>query len=241
MAQAVLCLSQGDFDGARLFGNSGLALARKLGATIWPSLIAAVAYALGGYYIVHLKHLPIVHTACWIPLVWLLIELGLGGKRRYLLLAGLVWAGQWLAGSPQLAYYSVGAGLAYYLGRAIQTRQVRKTAPVMAIALALSFGLAAVQIWPTVELTGFSERAGGVSFDFASSFGYELQSLKTFLYPYANGDPGTASYQIQGLFWEDYAYIGLLLALVALKIGMDIMLHRRTHRQRQAAGAARQP
>jgi hypothetical protein len=37
------------------------------------------------------------------------------------------------------------------------------------------------------------------------------------------------------------APIGLLLALVALKIGMDIMLHRRTHRQRQAAGAARQP
>ena len=196
------------------------ALARRLGATIWPSLIAAVAYALGGYYIVHLKHLPIVHTACWIPLVWLLIELGLGRKRRYLLLAGLVWAIQWLAGSPQLAYYSVGAGLAYYVGRAIQTRQVRKTAPVMALALALSFGLAAVQIWPTAELTGFSERAGGVSFDFASSFGYELQSLKTFLYPYANGDPGTASYQIQGLFWEDYAYIGLLPLAAGLVGGL---------------------
>ena len=196
------------------------ALARKLGAAIWPSLVAAVAYALGGYYIVHLKHLPIVHTASWIPLVWLLIELGLGGKRRCLLLAGLIWAIQWLAGSPQLAYYSVGAGLAYYLGRAIQTRQVRKTAPVMAIALVLSFGLAAVQIWPTVELTGFSERAGGVSFDFASSFGYEKASLKTFLYPFANGDPGTASYQIQGLFWEDYAYIGLLPLFAGLVGGL---------------------
>jgi hypothetical protein len=196
------------------------ALARRLGAAIWPSLVAAVAYALGGYYIVHLKHLPIVHTACWIPLVWLLIELGLGSKRRYLLFAGLIWAIQWLAGSPQLAYYSVGAGLAYYLGRAIQTRQVRKTALVMATALVLSFGLAAVQIWPTAELTGFSERAGGVSFDFASSFGYKKESLKTFLYPYANGDPGTASYQIQGLFWEDYAYVGLLPLAAGLLGGL---------------------
>ena len=196
------------------------ALARKLGAALWPSLVAAVAYALGGFYIVHLKHLPIVHTACWIPLVWLVIELGLEGKRRYLLLAGLIWAIQWLAGSPQLAYYSVGAGLAYYLGRAIQTRQVRRTAPMMVIALVVSFGLAAVQIWPTAELTGFSERAGGVSFDFASSFGYELESLKTFLYPYANGDPGTASYQIQGLFWEDYAYIGLLPLFAGLAGGL---------------------
>ena len=196
------------------------ALARKLGAAIWPSLVAAVAYALGGYYIVHLKHLPIVHTACWIPLVWLVIELGLERNRRYLLVAGVIWAIQWLAGSPQLAYYSAGAGLAYYLGRAIQTRQVRKTAPVMALAVVLSFGLAAVQIWPTVELTGFSERAGGVSFDFASSFGYRMESLWTFLYPYANGDPGTASYQVQGLFWEDYAYIGLLPLVAGLVGGL---------------------
>ena len=196
------------------------ALARKLGAAIWPSLVAAVAYALGGYYIVHLKHLPIVHTASWIPLVWLVIEWGLEGKRRYLLLAGVIWAIQWLAGSPQLAYYSAGAGLVYYLGRAIQTRQLRKTAPLMALAVVLSFGLAAVQIWPTVELTGSSERAGGVSFDFASSFGYQLASLRTFLYPYANGDPGTASYQIKGLFWEDYAYIGLLPLFAGLVGGL---------------------
>ena len=196
------------------------ALARKLGAAIWPSLVAAVAYALGGYYIVHIKHLPIVHTACWIPLVWLVIELGLEGKRRYLLLAAVIWAIQWLAGSPQLAYYSAGAGLVYYLGRAIQTRQLRKTAPLMALAVVLSFGLAAVQIWPTAEMTGFSERAGGVSFDFASSFGYRLESLRTFLYPYANGDPGTASYQIQGLFWEDYAYIGLLPLFAGLVGGL---------------------
>ena len=154
------------------------------------------------------------------PLVWLVIELGLEGKRRYLLVAGVIWAIQWLAGSPQLAYYSAGAGLVYYLGRAIQTRQVRKTAPLMALAVVLSFGLAAVQIWPTAELTGFSERAGGVSFDFASSFGYELESLWTFLYPYANGDPGTASYQIQGLFWEDYAYIGLLPLIAGLVGGL---------------------
>jgi hypothetical protein len=32
--------------------------------------------------------------------------------------------------------------------------------------------------------------------------------------------------------------IGLLLALVALKIGMDIMLHRRAHRRQQVAGVA---
>ncbi len=196
------------------------ALARKLGAAIWPALAAALAYALGGFYIVHVKHMALVHTACWIPLVWLFIELGLDRDRRLLLAAGVLWAVQWLAGMPQIAYYSVGTGSLYYLGRAIQTRQLRSTAPLLLLALTLSFGVAAVQLWPTFELTSFSERSGGVSFQFASSFGYRLESLRTFLYPYANGDPGTASYRIKGLFWEDYAYIGLIPLITGLVGGL---------------------
>jgi hypothetical protein len=196
------------------------ALARKLGATMWPALVAAVAYALGGFYIVHTKQMAIVHSACWIPLIWLTIEIGLERDRRWLLVVSLLWTVQWLSGMPQIAYYSVGAGLLYYLGRAVQARQLRNTAPYFLLALALSFGLAAIQLWPTAELAGFSERSGGVDFEFASKFGYRLESLRTFLYPYANGDPGTASYQIDGLFWEDYAYIGLLPLFTGLLGGL---------------------
>jgi hypothetical protein len=211
------------------------ALARKLGAAIWPSLVAAVAYALGGFYIAHVKHVPMVHTACWIPLVWLLIELGLDRDRRFLLAVGVVWATQWLAGLPQIAYYSVGAGLVYYLGRAIQTGQLRRTTPLMALALVLSFGLAAVQLWPTAELTAFSERTGGVDFEFASSFGYNLKNLRTFLYPFANGDPGTASYELKGLYWEDYAYIGLLPLIAGLVGGLWLALQDRLEHRRRLA------
>ena len=199
---------------------STYALARELGAAIGAALVAALAYALGGFYIAHVKQMSIVHAACWIPLVWLTIELGLGRDRRLLLAVGVLWAVQWLTGMPQIAYYSVGTGLLYYLGRAVQTQQLRRTAPLLVLALILSFGLAAVQLLPTAELAGFSERSGGVSFEFASSFGYRLESLRTFLYPYANGDPGTASYRIQGLFWEDYAYIGLIPLVAGLLGGL---------------------
>ena len=195
------------------------ALARKLGAAIWPSLIAALAYALGGFYIVHVKHMPIVEVASWIPLVWLVIELGLERNRRLLLIAGVIWAMQWLAGSPQLAYYSAGAGSVYYLGRAIQTRQLRKTAPVMALAVVLSFGLAAVQIWPTVEMTGFSERAGG-KFRFCLELWLPTGKPEDLSVPLCQRRPRTASYQIQGLFWEDYAYIGLLPLIAGLVGGL---------------------
>ncbi len=196
------------------------ALARRLGATLWPSLVAAVAYALGGFYVVHTKQMSIVDTACWIPVVWLTIELGLTRDRRCLLATGVVWAVQWTAGSPQITYYSLGAGSLYYLGRAVQIRRVRATAWLFGLGIALSFGLGAVQIWPTAELTTFSERAGGVSFQFASSFNYNLKNLLTWVYPYANGDPGRATYHIGGLFWEDYAYIGLLPLLAGLVGGL---------------------
>lgn len=196
------------------------ALARKLGAKVWPALVAAVAYALGGFYIVHTKQMAIVHAACWIPFIWFVIELGLERDRRWLLVVGVAWAVQWLSGMPQIAYYSVGTGIFYYLGRALQTRRLRSTSPQLLLALVLCFGLAAIQLWPTVELTGFSERSGGVDFEFTSNFGYRLESLRTFLSPYANGDPGTASYQIDGLFWEDYAYIGLLPLVAGLLGGL---------------------
>lgn len=206
------------------------ALARRLGATPWPSLVAALAYALGGFYIVHVKHAPIVHAACWIPVAWLLVELGMYEDRRLLLGLGPVWAIQWLAGMPQMAYYGLGVSLLYYLGRALQARRLRRTAPLLAVAVVLSFGLAAIQIWPTAELLGFSERAGGVSFRFATEITYHLKNLWTWLYPYANGDPGTASYRVRALFWEDYAYIGLLPLLAGLAGGVWLARRRRIAR-----------
>ena len=201
-------------------GFGTYALARKLGAALWPALAGAVAYALGGFFIAHVKHMSLVNVACWIPLSWLLIELSLDRDRRFLVALGAIWAIQWLAGMPQIAYYSVGTGMLFYLFRAIQTRQLRRTAPLLILVLALSFGLAAIQLWPTAELTRLSERRGGVTFEFASSFGYRLESLRSFLYPYANGDPGTASYRVKGLFWEDYAYFGLIPLISGLAGGL---------------------
>jgi hypothetical protein len=199
-------------------------LAQELGASIAGAFMAGLAYALCGYFIAHAKQPPIVNAACWVPVAWWLVERGLGRNEGALLGVGLVLGMQWLAGSPQLAYYATGMTVLYFAGRAWQLRDElpapRRTVSLFVLALVLAMGLGAVQMLPTYELVGSSERAGGVGFDFASAFPYALDNLKTFLYPLANGTPGTGDYRVSSIFWEDYAYLGLVPLCLGLVGGL---------------------
>jgi hypothetical protein len=200
-------------------------LARRLGANVASGLLAGVAYALGGFFVTHVKHMPMVDAACWIPVVLWLVERGVTGSDRSLWAVGSALGMQWLAGAPQMAYYTAGVSALYCLGRAWQfrrARSLRRAAPLFALALLLSLGLGAVQLLPTFELVGLSERAGGVEYAFAARFPYALENLKTFLYPRANGDPGLGTYAVAGIFWEDYAYFGLLPLALGLIGGLAL-------------------
>ena len=201
-------------------------LARQLGTSIAAAFIAGFGYALSGYFIAHVKHIPIVTTACWIPVVLWLVERGVQHSTTAFLGAGLVMGVQWLSGSPQMAYYTTGMTTLYFVGRSWQLRKqrsLRRTVPIFALALALSLGLAAVQLLPTYELVNFSERAGGVSYEFATHFSYALDNLKTFLYPMANGTPGTGDQTVSSIFWEDYAYVGLALLFLGTLGGLALL------------------
>ena len=93
-----------------------------------------MAYALGGFYIVHVKHMPIVDTACWIPLVWLSIELGLERNRRFLPVAGVIWAIQWLAGLEQRQFVGAESRLKLVFDLLEQIERGSETDPATRIA-----------------------------------------------------------------------------------------------------------
>jgi hypothetical protein len=79
-------------------------LARELGASIAGAFLAGLSYALSGFFVGHVKHIPIVTTATWIPVGLWLVERGVRRSDGALLMAGLVLGVQWLSGSPQMAY-----------------------------------------------------------------------------------------------------------------------------------------
>jgi hypothetical protein len=158
---------------------------------------------------------------------------------RTMLWFGLVFGIQQLSGHEQIAYY---AGLfygAYFVLRffskhwqlTIESKKKKGTVerrlsvrevlqhPLVrffAAGVMIGIGFAAIQILPTYELVGLSQRSGGVSYDYAAQYAYDPANITTFVYPYANGDIGDASYRGSSIFWEDFGYAGVVILMLAL-------------------------
>jgi len=212
--------------------------AREVGADLFGALLAGFAFAYSGFLVSHLKHLSMVNSACWFPLGLLCLERALGpgspasagrGIRiRWMLGLALVFAMQNLAGHMQIAYYSALVYCAYYLARVFMRVRAEGTAQGFArriagdgalgwfvAAMAAGTLLSAVQLIPTYELVQNSQRAGGVTFEYAAQFPYDPASALMFFSPSAMGDPAHDSYTGKGIFWEDYGYVGLVTLLGA--------------------------
>ena len=208
------------------------------------ALIAAISFSYSGFMVAHLKHLSTVNTACFFPLGLYFIEKAFKQantgtflqKARPFILLSFVIGVQNLAGHTQTAYYSGLGYAAYFLFRYRVNRLNRKAvtkkkteSPSAAagffrdarvawflIAVAIGGGISAVQLLPTYELVSRSQRSGGVTFEYASNYAYDPSNIKTFFYPYANGDIGNGTYTGKSIFWEDYGYVGLITILLAL-------------------------
>jgi hypothetical protein len=220
--------------------------AREIGADMAGSVIAAMSFALSGFMVSHLKHVPMVQSVCWAPLGMLLIERSIrlyspGGTRqglRVLLWLAPVFAVQNLSGFTQTVYYSGLLYGSYFLFRLVRReREIAASAqrgsmPTMGAVvraairspllywfvgiMALSGAMSAIQILPTLDLVAQSGRGGGVSYEYATHFGYDPKDIAMFVYPLANGDIGNGTYTAKGIFWEDYGYVGIITLLLAV-------------------------
>jgi hypothetical protein len=209
---------------------------REIGASHLASTLGGVAFGFCGYLISHLKHLSMANGACWLPVGLLLLERAIKrNSYRSLLWFGLVFGLQHLAGNAQTAYY---AGVLYLLYFALRLfNKLKESEPASKKSVALravrnAFGsglawsfmgtlvlatlLAAIQLVPTYELVSLTQRAGGVTFEYASNYAYDVADFWTFFYPLSNGDIGNLTYTGKGVFWEDYGYVGVVTILLAI-------------------------
>ncbi|HCV44035.1 MAG TPA: hypothetical protein DGH68_11170, partial [Bacteroidetes bacterium] len=218
---------------------------RELDVDAVGGLIAAVSFAYSGFMVAHLKHLSTVNAACWFPLGLYFIERAfrenesgtLIRKAKPFIFLSLVIGVQNLAGHTQTAYYCGLGYVVYFVFRLFLSRKKseigksRRYEPALArrvgffrnprtlwfgVAVLLAAGISAVQLLPTYELVSLSQRSGGVTFEYASNYSYDPSNIKTFFYPYANGDIGNGTYSGKSIFWEDYGYVGLITVLLAL-------------------------
>ncbi len=194
-----------------LFCRSAIGMSRS-GA--W---LAGVAFAFGGFMGQQTGHLNQVSVATWLPLVLLLGKNAWTRRSPASIAACALAIGlQFLAGHTQESYMILVALGLYVIFLAIEQYGVRRMLSglrgfvAIAGAVALGGALAAVQILPTLELSGLSIRSGGLSFRQASSFSLNPLDLLLALLPnYAAAPPN-----------EMAGYIGvaaLVLALTALR------------------------
>ncbi len=207
------------------------ALLRSRTGSVYASLLAAVGWALSGFFVVRMIHLNTLCVVAWSPLILHLLIRAV--ERRSLsaaVLAGLFFGVSLLGGSPQYSLF-----LLFLFGLYIFYVVVRppggetgcgRLKPLLYLALLslIGFGVASIQLLPTEELSRLSLRSE-MTYEKSTECSFEPASLPTLLIPKLFGTtagrnnggywgPGRYFY-----FWELCAYSGvvvLLLASVAL-------------------------
>jgi hypothetical protein len=200
-------------------GGAGVwLLGKRMGMSPLGQNISALSFGLTGYLVARAFSYPTVTAAVWLPLMlWAAQGILTNGRRRDTAWLATFTGLQLLAGHAQSTWYSLLLTAAFCGWWAITHRPLNKQRLALVIvALALGGGIAAAQLIPTAELLNQSQRSGGVDFEFAMNFSYDLPRTLNLLAPNVFGTPADGSYLAKGAFFEDAVYIGFIPLISAL-------------------------
>ena len=208
-----------------LMGALTFAWGRGRGLTRLATFFAGMTAMFSGAFFMHVfgGHLTMIAVFAWAPMVFLAIDKTIEQPRLSWTLGGVFAITMMLlAGSPHPVFI-VGVAVALYVllhVRRIVTSPKRLAAlAVMAVAPLL---LSAIQLWPSLEVTGGSMRGAGASYDFATTMSFPPENLLLLIMPGFFGDDITRPYRGRWHVWETGFYLGiggLMLAALALLRG----------------------
>lgn len=183
--------------------------------TAW---LSGVIFMTSGFLTGHLIHTQMLNAAVWVPLVLFFLEkLRQTGRTRYAVGVSLTLTVQWLAGHPQISFYTYLAAGLYLLFFAWQERTAwKRTIAQGGLALLVGTALAAVQLMPTWELIRHSVREAS-TFEFFASGAMTGEWLAALFVPFYHGGGYTGTpFREELLFWEYAGYVGVLTLAVSL-------------------------
>lgn len=201
--------------------------ARTIGLGELPSLVSSSIFVFNGFLIKQ-GQIDILFICAYLPLIFYFIERCFREKYRrrliYSALAGLCIGIQFLIGHPQMVFYSLLASILYFFFKMlINIRELKNEKSITTFALAfvimiaVVFGIGAIQIIPTMELIPLSERAEGVSAEYAGAISFSPKFLLTFIFPnfFQGQYRNTTIRDILG--WPpEIGYIGILPLMLSL-------------------------
>lgn len=215
-------------------------LSRSLGISSWGSLVSGLAYGLTGMMVVHMIHPNVVEHLAWFPLIFYFFRRGLVERSWFhALAAGTTLGVAMLTGHPQSALYIVLFLFAYTCYQFVADIRSQDAAPrtggvvqallCAALPIAVGVGFFAIQLLPSQELAGLSERAV-MPYEKTLEGKLEMGQLLTVVAPKYFGTAGGNEAKAQEnpwwfppekryFYWETAIYFGvttLLLSIVGL-------------------------
>ncbi len=219
-----------------ILGIGTLFLFKSFGLSIESSLFVAIGVSFSGFVSTHVIHIMFLFVMAWFPFALLFLKKAFEeGSVRKLAIASLFAATSILGGYAQYTLFcSVLFFLysLYFLLTAINKNNVNRPSLIrrhiayFAIFIALSYGMALVQLLSSMELAQESVRSKMTwerSVEGSLSFINLISLLMPKFFGFVNGDgSGSLFWGGRGthLFWETAAYIGivpLLITIVAFK------------------------
>ncbi len=192
--------------------------ATTIGISPWGAILGAIAFNYGSFANVWMEFGTVWQTILWLPLILWCVE-----KRKTILLALAVYSSA-TAGHPQDFLYVLGVSIVYTIARifirpplAWQGEALSKTVAVsLVIGLLGGLGLAAAQLFPTIELFRASAR---VPHDYQFIIHTMLippwQLIKMFI-PDFFGNPATKTYFLNDTYVNATLSVGLVGSTLAI-------------------------
>ncbi len=194
---------------------------RSVGLIRSAAFFSSIAFTLSGFMVGHLRHVTIINTVAFMPLMFFVCERLIFRPRLYwsAALAILIYL-SFAPGHLTTAYLVLLVLVAYFLVRlwfVFESKKPESLRPIILFFTAIILGIisSAGTILPAVERIKYSNRAS-FGIEGALSPAYKLKYLLMFLLPHAFGDPSNGSWDMRiESYWENIGYIGILPLVMA--------------------------
>ena len=216
-----------------LIGAFTFLFARTLAMSKYAALFSAITFMFSATVVlrVYAGHLSILDSLVWFPLILFFYERSFTHNRILNGLgAGIAMALMVLGGNVQIALYGIFVCFVYLIARTFFFTtipafrdKIKHLAIVAFLSILLCAAVSAIQILPTWEYSQFSNRDGGVGYNFSTALSLPPSALETLIIPDALGNPlGSVTHTFitpPVSYWEFGFYLGILpLLLVALAL-----------------------
>jgi len=198
---------------------------REIDLSKFGALIAAISFMFCGVILprIFAGHLPTIDAFVWFTAALLFFERSCkSGKALYGICAGIALGMMFLAGEIQIALYGASATVLYVMLRVLlqnNSMPLRSKASrllaIMVLSIAICGAISAIQLLPTWEFSQFSNRAGGVSYDFSTEMSLPPSNMITLLIPDYFGSVGNTLIYPVYYYWEFCLYLGILPLILA--------------------------